>query len=295
MLLEIDQVNKEYDEIQIVKNFSYNFTPGVYGLLGVNGVGKTTLIKLICTLIKPSSGNIYWNGNNIYTLNEIYREQLGYLPQEFGFYPDIKVKDYMLYISSLKGIPSKIAKNKIDELLKIVSLEKAKNKKMKVLSIGMLKRVGIAQALINDPKILILDEPTAGLDPQERINFRNVINNLSESRIVILSTHIVSDVEFIAKEIIFMDEGSIRVSGTANKVIKSMNKNVWELEIKRSELQKIQNNNLIVAIRNEGELVKLRILSTKQPSLNAIKVSPNLEDAFLDYYGKNGGLIDAII
>ena len=181
MGLEFDKVSKEFSSFRAVDCVNYTMKKGVYGLLGVNGAGKTTLMRMLCTIIRPTEGKIRWNGKDIFELGETYRGILGYLPQEFGYYPDMSIYDYLMYIASIKGIRQSVAKQRIDQLLRQVALSKYKKRRMRTLSGGMIRRVGIAQAMLNNPKILVLDEPTAGLDPNERVRFRNLISELSEN------------------------------------------------------------------------------------------------------------------
>ena len=218
MELQFKNVTKEYGNVHAVEHVTHSMGKGVYGLLGVNGAGKTTLMRMICTAITPTSGEILWNGKDIFSLGASYREILGYLPQSYGFYPDLSVYDYMLYIASIKGIRPIMAKKRALKLLEQVGMAEKRKRKMRTLSGGMIRRVGIAQAMLNDPRILVLDEPTAGLDPNERIRFRNLISELSEDRLVLLSTHIVSDVEYVANEIILMKEGKIVGDGTPGDI-----------------------------------------------------------------------------
>ena len=222
MELKINKLTKQFDDFTAVNDLNVTMTNGVYGLLGVNGAGKTTFMRILCTLLQPTSGQILCNGKDIFQMGADYRKLLGYLPQEFGFYPEFTVKDYLLYIAALKGIRPAVAKKRVKNLIAKVGLSKVENQKMKKLSGGMKRRAGIAQAMLNDPKILILDEPTAGLDPNERIRFRNLISELSQERLVLLSTHIVSDVEYIANEIWLMKEGKLLHQGTAEDLIHSM-------------------------------------------------------------------------
>ena len=222
MKLQMVNVTRKFGDFRAVENLNLTIENGVYGLLGVNGAGKTTLMRMICTLLPPTSGQILCDGKDIFKMDGEYRNLLGYLPQEFGFYPDFTVKDYLLYIASLKGIRPMVAGKRVKDLLAQVGLTKSANKKMKKLSGGMKRRAGIAQAMLNNPKILILDEPTAGLDPTERVRFRNLISELSEDRIVILSTHIVSDVEYIANEIWLMKDGQIMQQGNLDQTLASM-------------------------------------------------------------------------
>lgn len=221
MGLEFDKVSKEFSSFRAVDCVNYTMKKGVYGLLGVNGAGKTTLMRMLCTIIRPTEGKIRWNGKDIFELGETYRGILGYLPQEFGYYPDMSIYDYLMYIASIKGIRQSVAKQRIDQLLRQVALSKYKKRRMRTLSGGMIRRVGIAQAMLNNPKILVLDEPTAGLDPNERVRFRNLISELSENRLVLLSTHIVSDVEFIANEIILMKGGKFFYTGSTEDLVRN--------------------------------------------------------------------------
>lgn len=214
MELIIDRVTKQYKNKIAVDRLNVKLKKGVYGLLGANGAGKTTLMRMICGVLEISSGEILYDGENIEKMGERYRELLGYLPQDFGYYPNFTAMDFMLYIASLKGIDRRTAKYKSRELLRAVGLEKEERTKIKAFSGGMRQRLGIAQTLLNDPKILVLDEPTAGLDPKERVRFRNMIADLGKDRIVILSTHIVTDVEEIADWIFLMKQGRFVTQGT---------------------------------------------------------------------------------
>lgn len=216
MELVLDRVTKQYNSKIAADRISLSLKPGVIGLLGANGAGKTTLMRMICGVIKPSSGSISLDGVDV--SEEMYRDTLGYLPQDFGYYPNFTGKDFLMYIAALKGLSRSEAKRKTAELLKKVNLENAANKKIKGYSGGMKQRLGIAQAVLNDPKILVLDEPTAGLDPKERVRFRNMIAEFSKDSIVLLSTHIVSDVEHIADRVLMMKEGQIIWDGDRNDV-----------------------------------------------------------------------------
>ncbi|MFI3325198.1 MAG: ABC transporter ATP-binding protein [Clostridia bacterium] len=219
MELCLKNITKEYKDITAVNDVNYTFTNGVYALLGANGSGKSTLMRMICGVLQPNNGEITFDGIDV--LKEEYRDILGYLPQDFGYYPNFTAMEFLLYIASLKGIPKDRAKQKANELLETVSLTKWKKKKIKKFSGGMRQRLGIAQAMLNNPKILILDEPTAGLDPKERVRFRNLISSLGKDRIVLLSTHIVSDIEHIANQIIVMKNGEFIQKGTLEQLKKS--------------------------------------------------------------------------
>ena len=293
MDLRISNLTKDFDGFKAVNNFSYSMDCGVYGLLGVNGAGKTTLMRMLTTLMKPTSGIITWNGEDIMDMDGKYRMLLGYLPQDFGYYPDFSVYDYLMYIAALKGIRPAVARQRVKELLKQVGLVKARNKKMKTLSGGMKRRAGIAQAMLNDPKILILDEPTAGLDPSERIRFRNLISELSEDRIVLLSTHIVSDIEYIANEILLMKDGQLVISGTSEDIIDSMPESVWISRVSKSSIDVCLKKFKVSNVKTVPGGAELRIISRNQPTENAIQVDATLEDVFLYYFGERAGEEDA--
>lgn len=292
MELKVSNITKNFKDLKAVDGVSYTFNKGVYGLLGVNGAGKTTLMRMLCTLTKPDNGEISFDGKNIFSLDDEYRKILGYLPQDFGFYPEFTVWDYMGYISSIKGLRPSVGKQRSEELLKQVGMWRLKNKKMKKLSGGMKRRVGIAQAMLNDPKILILDEPTAGLDPSERIRFRNLISELSENRIVLLSTHIVSDVEYIAGQILLMKDGKIERSGTAEEIISSIPEKVWVLCTERENVDHYLKNYKVSNIKSTSDGAELRIISAEKPKDDATSVNITLEDVFLSYFGEKGESAD---
>lgn len=286
MELILKDLTKEFQNVTAVSHVTYAMHNGVYGLLGVNGAGKTTLMRMLCTLLTPTGGGILCNGQDILKMDGQYRKILGYLPQEFGFYPDFTVEDYLMYVSSIKGLRPAVARKRVKELLYRVGLAKAANRKMKKLSGGMKRRAGIAQAMLNDPKILILDEPTAGLDPGERVRFRNLISELSEDRLVLLSTHIVSDVEYIANELILMAEGQVQHSGTPYEVIASMPEKVWRLCVERGEADSYMHRYKVSNLRAGAGTVELRILSEHRPHPLAVETEANLEDVFLYYFGE---------
>ena len=289
MKLQMVNVTRKFGDFRAVENLNLTIENGVYGLLGVNGAGKTTLMRMICTLLPPTSGRILCDGKDIFKMDGEYRNLLGYLPQEFGFYPDFTVKDYLLYIASLKGIQPMVAGKRVKELLAQVGFTKSANKKMRKLSGGMKRRAGIAQAMLNNPKILILDEPTAGLDPTERVRFRNLISELSEDRIVILSTHIVSDVEYIANEIWLMKDGKILHKGSIDELINSMSEAVWECLVPKNMVPNFMEKYKISNMKSETNQVMLRIISHEKPVENAMRVEASLEDVFLYYFGEKAG------
>lgn len=295
MELKISKLTKQFGDFTAVDCLNITMTNGVYGLLGVNGAGKTTFMRIICTLLQPTSGQILCNGKDIFQMGADYRKLLGYLPQEFGFYPEFTVKDYLLYIAALKGIRPAVAKKRVKNLIAKVGLSKVENQKMKKLSGGMKRRAGIAQAMLNDPKILILDEPTAGLDPNERIRFRNLISELSQERLVLLSTHIVSDVEYIANEIWLMKEGKLLHQGTAEDLIHSMTEKVWKCYTHKTDVPDLMKQYKISNIKSEAHGVELRIIAKEKPFPDAVMEEANLEDVFLYYFGEKAGVDDAVI
>lgn len=258
---------------------------GVYGLLGANGAGKTTFMRLLCNLQKPTSGRIFLNGKNIAGLGEKYRNLLGYLPQHFVYYPDFTALDFLLYVAALKGVGEKAAQKKSNELLEEVGLSAESRHKIKTFSGGMKQRLGIAQAMLNNPRILILDEPTAGLDPKERVRFRNLISAFAKDRIVILSTHIVSDVEFIAEEIIMMKSGSIIHFGKPQEITSEINGQVWECIVPSAKAEKYAAAFNTSNLRNmNNNKTVLRIIADHPPMADASQVQPNLEDLYLFYF-----------
>lgn len=287
--LELDGLTKEFGDFTAVNHINLTMTNGVYGLLGVNGAGKTTLMRMLCTLLKPTSGTICCNGKDIFNMDSEYRKLLGYLPQDFGFYPEFTVEDYLLYIAALKGIRPVVAKKRVKELISKVGLSKAAHKKMKKLSGGMKRRAGIAQAMLNNPKILILDEPTAGLDSNERIRFRNLISELSEDRLVLLSTHIVSDIEYIANEIWLMKDGEVLHKGSIEELINSMTETVWECLVPKNRVSDFMEKYKISNMKSEINQIMLRIISHEKPVENAMRVEASLEDVFLYYFGEKAG------
>ncbi|MBE5971962.1 MAG: ABC transporter ATP-binding protein [Lachnoclostridium sp.] len=295
MDLKISNLTKDFDGFKAVNDFSFQMNGGVYGLLGVNGAGKTTLMRMLTTLLTPSSGSITWNGKDVFAMDGEYRKLLGYLPQDFGCYPDFTVYDYLMYIAALKGIRPAAAKQRVKELLKQVGLTKNQHKKMKTFSGGMKRRAGIAQAMLNDPKILILDEPTAGLDPSERIRFRNLISELSEDRIVLLSTHIVSDIEYIANEILLMKDGQLVISGTSEHIIESMQESVWICQASKSSIDTYLKQFKVSNVKTVPGGAKLRIISKKPPTEDAVRTDATLEDVFLYYFGERAGNNDDTI
>lgn len=284
MELTIDHLTKQFANKIAVDRISLTLEKGVYGLLGANGAGKTTLMRMMCGILKPTNGEIRYNGIDV--SNENYREVLGYLPQDFGYYPEFTAFDFMLYVASLKGLTKAHGKEKAKELLALVSLTAVAKQKIKTFSGGMKQRLGIAQAMLNDPKILVLDEPTAGLDPKERVRFRNIISLLGTDRIVLLSTHIVSDIEHIADVILIMKDGQLIHKGGLNDIIKIIKGKVFECMVDSKTAEVFTEQYPIINIRQDGNKVFLRLVAEKKPCENATSVLATLEDLYLYYFSE---------
>lgn len=285
MELKTVELTKQYGKKKAVNHMSVTLNAGVYGLLGANGAGKTTLMRLLCALQRPTEGRILLDGKNIEKLGEGYRDLLGYLPQGFGYYPDFRAIDFLRYIAALKGLEGKAGERRAWELLEEVGLSCEARHRIKTFSGGMKQRLGIAQAMLNDPRILILDEPTTGLDPKERVRFRNLISAFSKGRIVILSTHIVSDVEFIAERILVMKSGQIVHCGRPGEIISEIQGQVWECAVPAGHADRYVAELNVSNLRNErdGRTV-LRVIAGERPMGNARLVEPNLEDLYMYYF-----------
>ncbi len=290
MELQLQHLSKHYGTKYAVDDVSTILKPGVYGLLGANGAGKTTLMRMICGVLKPTSGSICLNGKTIDELGEHYYAHLGYMPQDFGFYPDFTAREFMLYMAAVKGLDKQEAKKRTEELLEMVNLRDVAGKKIKSFSGGMKQRLGIAQAELNAPDILILDEPTAGLDPKERVRFRNLISDFAKEKIVILSTHIVSDVSYIADTILMMKGGTILLQEPMATVTDCMDGKVWELLVDDREAAEYSSRFSVVNLHHENGKVRLRMIHETPPATDAIAVPPNLEDLFLYHFGEEAGM-----
>lgn len=286
MEVVIDRISKQYRGKYALKDVSCVLNQGVYGLLGANGAGKTTLINIFVGILKGDGGSIRIDGRDVRDMGRDFLSCIGYLPQYPQFYKEFEVLDFLRYMCALKNIPSKAGEKKAVELLDIVNLGDARYRKIGTLSGGMRQRVGIVQAMLGDPKILILDEPTAGLDPQERIRFRNLITKFSENRIVLLATHIVSDVEFIANQVVILRKGELVEQDSPLSLMRKMEGRVWIVEVPAGELYDTYRNYIVSNMYREEGKVMLRMISDVKPCPEAVNCKPNLEDVFLFYFGE---------
>lgn len=279
-MLEINGLTKKYKDKLALDNFTYTFEKGVYGLLGPNGAGKSTLMNILVDGIKKSGGDIRYNGENITKLGYKYRDIIGYVPQQQGMYDSFTAEEFLNYIANLKGINKKEISDKVTEMLEFVNLENVRKKKLGGFSGGMKQRILIAQALINDPDILILDEPTAGLDPNERIRIRNLIAQISINKIVIIATHIVSDIEFIANKIIMLSAGKIIKNGSPSELLSEIDGYVFEEMIEKCNVEMYNQKYLVSGLMAGAQQVKIRYICNEK-ACNGHKVEPNLEDYYL--------------
>lgn len=286
MVLEISKLTKNYGEKQALKEFSCTLTEGIYGLLGPNGAGKSTLMNILVDSIERTSGEILYEGADIVKLGKDYRNLIGYMPQQQGVYDNFSATDFLGYMASLKGIKKADAKKRIEEVLKFVNLYEVRHKKLKSFSGGMKQRALIAQAILNNPKILILDEPTAGLDPKERIRIRNLISRISFDKIVIIATHVVSDIEFIAKEVLILDGGVLKKKDTPENLLKEIDGIVYEAKVSMEQVENIMNKYVVTTLSKETDYVKIRFLCEGNPNIDAEIVSPTLEDLYLYMFGE---------
>lgn len=284
--LEIKNLTKIYGKKRANDGITVTLENGVYGLLGPNGAGKTTLMKQITTLIKPDKGEILYNGKDIFNMDDKYRNIIGYLPQEFGVYKNFTAKQFLQYVGALKGMSGKNLNSKVNELLELVGLYDVRNKSIGKFSGGMKRRVGIAQVLLNDPRIIVLDEPTAGLDPQERTRFRNLIAKISRDKIIILSTHIISDIESVAKETIMVKEGKLLMKGTHREILSDMNNKVYNIRVNNEEeINRIQEKYKVISIQSDVDSTILRVVSDTMPKeLNVESTSARFEDVYMFYF-----------
>ncbi len=291
MHLQLDNVSKKYVDFYALKSINFTFENGVYGLLGANGAGKTTLINILIGAANATDGAILLDGVNIRQLGTDYLKLIGFMPQYPKFYPNYRVDEFLDYMCCIKNIKKTYRKNRIDEVLRDVNLVEQKKKKIKELSGGMRQRLGIAQALLNNPQILILDEPTAGLDPGERIRFRNIITEAAKDRMILVATHIVSDIEYIANHIIMLQKGDVACEGTAEELREKINGQVFAMRVSEKEAESIRRNYLVSNMRREDNMVVLRVISDHILD-GAEIVEPQLEDVFLSIFKKESGIYE---
>jgi ABC-2 type transport system ATP-binding protein len=281
LVLETKGLCKAYKGVQALQDFNLKLTPGILGLLGPNGAGKSTLMRMLATITRPTRGAILWNGRDVVKDPEPLRSVLGYLPQDFGVYPNLSAQEFLEYMAAIKGMSGKKARQKISDLLDLVNLHEAARRPLGGYSGGMRQRVGIAQALLNDPQLLIVDEPTVGLDPEERVRFRNLLSDLSGERIVILSTHIVSDVESTATDIAIIHKGHLKVRTHPEQLLKQMEGSVWEWTVDSRELNTLKQQFLVSGTIRRMDGVEVRAVSQTRPCPEARPVTPSLEDVYL--------------
>lgn len=282
MELTTTHLSKQFKDKTAVDDVCLSLTPGVWGLIGANGAGKTTLMRMIADIMKPTGGQVLYDGKDIHAMGKEYRNLFGFLPQEFGFFHDFTVSDYLEYVAALKDVPARTTRKKIDGLLDTLTLADVKNKKIVKLSGGMRRRVGIAQAMLNDPQILVMDEPTAGLDPGERVRFRNFISEFSHDRIVLISTHIVSDIEYIATQNAIMKAGKILDAGTTDELVKQVVGKVWTCIVPADKLPMYEMQLRIINQRGEDDhQVSIRYLADEAKISSSVMASPRLEDLYL--------------
>lgn len=286
MKLVFENISKLYGNTVALEHINLSLGHGIYGLLGPNGAGKTTLMRIMTDLLAPSTGRVLLDGQDVAAMGAAFRKKLGYLPQDFGFYPNFTAEQFLLYIAKLKGLSKFEAKRQTDELLGMVGLEEMRYKKLKGFSGGQRQRVGIAQALLGDPEILVLDEPTAGLDPEERIRFRGIISGLSQQKIVLLSTHIVSDLEAVANEVILLKQGAVLDMKRPFELLSQIKGKVWTVTVPAAEEAALTKEySCSNRMHMDGQSV-LRLLADEKPHGSAVPEAPNMEDLYLYYFGK---------
>jgi len=281
MELTIERLSKRYGQQWALHQLSLRLSPGLLGLVGPNGAGKTSLMRMIATLLSPTEGTIYWNGQDIHTHGQAFRQVLGYLPQDFGVYPEFTGRQFLRYLAAMKGLPSSLIHRRVDEVLSIVNLEQEADRKLPTYSGGMKQRIGIAQALLGDPELLIVDEPTAGLDPAERVRFRTLLASLTHNRIILLSTHIIGDVEAVANRLVILREGHVLSDTTPEALLARTAGSVWSVTVDQATAMQLQANYQVSTMVNQMSGITLRIVSATRPHEAAVEVSPSLEEAYL--------------
>ncbi|HET8843316.1 MAG TPA: ABC transporter ATP-binding protein [Ktedonobacteraceae bacterium] len=281
MDLRIEQLGKRYGQHWALRQLSLHCESGMLGLVGPNGAGKTSLMRMIATLLEPTEGNIYWNGQNIRTHGEALRQVLGYLPQDFGISREFSGRQFLRYLAAMKGLPRELAYRRVEEVLEIVQIEQVADRKLPTYSGGMKQRIGIAQALLNDPELLIVDEPTVGLDPAERVRFRTLLASLTSTRIILLSTHIISDVEAVANRLMILQDGRVLTDTTPEALLRRTAGSVWSVTTDTTTAMQLQATYQVSTMINQMNGITLRLVSPTRPHEAAVVVDPNLEEAYL--------------
>lgn len=285
MILKVENVTHQYKDFYALQNINCDMSSGIYGLLGPNGAGKSTFLRILVNVIAPTKGRILYNNREISTLGAHYRDILGYLPQEFNGYSHFTAEEFLRYVANLKGLEKDSAYERVQQLLEMVGLIDVRKKRLKGFSGGMKRRVGIAQAMLNDPEILILDEPTAGLDPSERIRLRGILSKLSKDKIIILSTHIVSDIEYISDEVLLLKNGALIERATPGQLLDHLSNQVWKMHITEENLDEYTKKYAVSNMHQQGDTVEIRIISPEKPHTSAISVEPRMEDIYVFYFG----------
>lgn len=281
MELQVEHLCKSYRKKEALRDVSFTLQKGVYGLLGENGAGKSTLMRMMATVDFPTKGEIRYEGKSIYAMDEEYRGLIGYMPQNYSVYPGFTARDFLQYMGTLKGVPEEKLKSRIGEVLDFVNLSDVADKKVKTFSGGMKRRIGIAQAIINEPQILIFDEPTAGLDPRERIRFSNIISDMGKDKIILLSTHIVSDIEAIANELVVIKNGNILETGNVDELVKKVKGQVWESIVSQEVYHSLRKERSVIHLKQMGRDVQVRFVGDKYPNAKSCPVEPTLEDYYI--------------
>ncbi|WP_018258443.1 ABC transporter ATP-binding protein [Halomicrobium katesii] len=284
MQLELDGIGKRYGDEHALRDVDLVLEPGVVGLLGPNGAGKSTLIRIVTTVLQPTDGRVRWNGTDVREEPRAIRDSVGYLPQSFGVYPSLTAREFLRYLAAIRGVSN--VGERIDDLLALVNLEAAADRRLGGFSGGMHQRVGIAQALLADPELLVVDEPTVGLDPTERVRFRNVLAELAEDRIVVLSTHIVSDVEVTASDIVLLHDGRVLAHESPAALLDEVEGSVWEWTVGDDDLAEVKREYTISGTARRSDGVAVRVVSASRPTPAAEPAEPTLEDAYLDAIGR---------
>jgi ABC-2 type transport system ATP-binding protein len=294
MKLVVERISKRYRSDRWgLREMSVEFTSGVIGLLGPNGAGKSTLMRILATVTKPTSGRVLWNNVDTALEPEALRAELGYLPQDFGVYPHLSALEFLDYMAAAKGLSRASARKRIAALLELLNLTDAARRHLGTYSGGMRQRVGIAVALLNDPRVLIMDEPSVGLDPEERVGLRNLLSDLSADRLILLSTHVVSDVEAIARELVIIADGKLVLTSTPEELLRRAAGKVWKWTIPIADLPALRQRYLVASAIRSSEGVRVRVIAAEQPFASAEAVEPSLEDAYLHFASRNGQVASA--